>query len=557
MSIQFQCTNCGRKLNAPDGSGGARVRCRGCSAVMRVPTAELNENALSPPAAAHTAESAKGTSPVAAHNPTGSTNQSPEAPRVSAALRKVCASCGVDLTFVKRNRQSDGSFLCQSCNALAEAAAAESAAAPIASTAESIIPACEECGRELSGIDIMQLDGKMLCSECFAFRTGTLALNSTPSGRSKELPSEIFAPLASARRRSEPVPERSMAGIIWLGISIAAVLALAIGIPTWSHFHHPDQAAEVVRSNNGLETSPQPARPQSQPPSTNTKSALPPAVTLNRNPLSHITAGRNIAPRAAAVPALPADLLFRHTPAYQSLKAESDRIVQSLHVDLIAEDSAYRGISRRTLAARDLLSVYIRVSTLANQSLLPEIQRIITSSDTDLIGESSAIRAAWHGDEAVFSLLCLWGKAMEASTPGIATKVGAIESDVKTSLIGDDSAPRTIAADIQGSYKVLAEIAGTNGWGDEAQKIIAARRIDRISDDSAWQDAAGNADAMFRMTLLFAEHHPSAATRQRARSIESAVRAAMIGEDSALRAQSHQWDGFIDVLHLLIVDPPR
>ena len=123
------------------------------------------------------------------------------------------------------------------------------------------------------------------------------------------------------------------------------------------------------------------------------------------------------------------------------------------------------------------------------------------------------------------------------------------------STIGDDSAPRAMAAYSMGSVKVLNEIAKANGWDTEADDIVLGRLKDRIGEDTAWQDAQGNVGAMFQIILIFAQHHPEDAVRSKARSIGSEISTSMIGEDSALRAQSRQWEGFINALHMLIENP--
>ncbi len=37
MPIEFECSNCGRRLQAKDTSLGKRARCSGCQAVLQVP----------------------------------------------------------------------------------------------------------------------------------------------------------------------------------------------------------------------------------------------------------------------------------------------------------------------------------------------------------------------------------------------------------------------------------------------------------------------------------------------------------------------------------------
>jgi hypothetical protein len=238
--------------------------------------------------------------------------------------------------------------------------------------------------------------------------------------------------------------------------------------------------------------------------------------------------------------------LVRHTAEFQALKQRADAIVRDLQVAQSTEDSAYRGMSRRSEALGDLLAVYLRLRGLATDVDVEKPIRDIEKKDAiGMAGETSAIRATYRRQLVVMQLVGLWAKVN--GDPTAIALVQAAQVAANDQLSGDDSAIRAIYQYTRAAMNSVAALATGLNLGPEARAIVSQVESATVGDDSAWRGASESARGMKDLLLLVSGLPPSDQMH-----IRRGVDRRLAGEDSALRAYVSQLDGCIEVLKAMI-----
>jgi hypothetical protein len=244
--------------------------------------------------------------------------------------------------------------------------------------------------------------------------------------------------------------------------------------------------------------------------------------------------------------------LILKSDQFADWKRSADSIVSDLDIQLIGEDSVYRGMSKRAKAARNLLALCVKAEArIRGANVDASVDRVLSSVDIDLIGEDSAIRDLYKNDMAFFHLLGPWCLALDGNKTVLRRIYQSQESSTSLQGLGDDSAVRAIASYSEASMQVLRAIASEQGLGSKADAIVADVQTSNVSDDSAWRVAMRNEDGNMRLLLsLVAREDPVAAAK-----IQTDQSTATIGDDSALRAQEAYLQGKVDALHWLVYHP--
>lgn len=243
---------------------------------------------------------------------------------------------------------------------------------------------------------------------------------------------------------------------------------------------------------------------------------------------------------------------FLKSSEYAAMRRQADQVVKALASGMVMEDSAYRGIARRTLAQRDLLAIYIKVDArLEGQDVSRQVDQIIASSNADHMLENSAVREIYKYDKAVFDLLGPWCSVLNTRYPGIAGEYASERSQVLTRLVGQNLAPSMSCAYSTGSLGVFRRLLARRGLGTKAANVTTEVTLSNLGDDSAWRIAMNNAEGNMELvlTLLALRDEPAAA------NIRRDARSAAALDDSALRVQSRYKQGIVDALHLMIQNP--
>lgn len=240
---------------------------------------------------------------------------------------------------------------------------------------------------------------------------------------------------------------------------------------------------------------------------------------------------------------------IKATKDYIAMKAEADNIVRSLNTDLLGEDSAWRGISRRSSAAAHLLGIYVKLQGRHyGVDVDKEVDDALAENETAMIGEDSALRAIYKHDEAFMKILGLWCKLLDPETRGIYKNCLKIESDVLQSMISEDSAYRAQSIYARANMQILQLLAATRGDHEETQTIVADATTGSIGDDSAVRDAMRFTKASMELALLILEQSDSDSARQ----IRHASVMNTVSDDSAIRAHEEYKQGMVDVIRKLI-----
>ena len=138
---------------------------------------------------------------------------------------------------------------------------------------------------------------------------------------------------------------------------------------------------------------------------------------------------------------------FFRSPVYAQMKSQADLLVQSLEIDLVAEDSAWRAISKTSDTAAGLMAVLVRMeAAMTGQDVSADVILALTELDTDMIGETSALRAVFKKDRAFLQLLGVWCKVLEKDHPGLYASFARARQDLSLAMITEDSAYRTQSA---------------------------------------------------------------------------------------------------------------
>ena len=233
-------------------------------------------------------------------------------------------------------------------------------------------------------------------------------------------------------------------------------------------------------------------------------------------------------------------------------KRTADSIVSNLSIDLIGEDSAYRGMSKRAKAARNLLALYVKAEGhLQGTNIDASVDRVLSSADTNLIGEDSAIRDLYENDRAFFQLLGPWCTALDGNHTALRQAFETHDRAATLQGIGDDSAVRAIDTYSEASMRIICAIVTEEGLGSKADGIVSDVQMHNIGDDSAWRSAMRNEDGSMRLLLLLVgQEDPATASRIQAEETRE-----VSGDDSALRAQDAYLQGKVDALHWLVSHP--
>ena len=240
---------------------------------------------------------------------------------------------------------------------------------------------------------------------------------------------------------------------------------------------------------------------------------------------------------------------FTRSSDYARLCREADQVTSTLRLDLIGEDSAYRGLSRRSKARRDLLALYVRVRGHCDASAVPDVdeavRHVIALGDADLIGEGSAIQATASNDAAALALLGVWCRA--AGLPGAFDRYERLS---RPGGSAGDSAPQAVDGCSDAVMHVLAAIVSARGQA-RAQDRVDRNRADNAGETSAWRSAMRNEEANLDLLLLTV----GAADPTKAAAIRSEATSSTVTDDSALRAHEDYLQGQVDALHWLVSHP--
>ena len=238
--------------------------------------------------------------------------------------------------------------------------------------------------------------------------------------------------------------------------------------------------------------------------------------------------------------------------AMNTLKRQSDEVVADLTISLAGEDSAYRGMSKRSKAARQLLALYTKAEgQLAGTDVSADVDQFERAADVDVAGEDSAIRALYENDRGFLNELGPLCRLLSSSHPEAAKTFDSEHSKVSINTAGDHSAPRAIMECTGASMHVLAAIDSTRGSGMQSEAIVSSIDTSNIAEDSAWRATMRSQEGCSRVLLdLIAQESPQVASR-----IQGEMASGVIGEDSAFRAIETNQQATIDALHWLIQNP--
>jgi len=244
--------------------------------------------------------------------------------------------------------------------------------------------------------------------------------------------------------------------------------------------------------------------------------------------------------------------LFLKSDEFAGWKSKADSTVSELNIDLIGEDSVYRGLSKRSKASRNLLGLYVKAEGhLLGNNVDVSVDRVLSAADTDLITEDSAIRAIYENDKVFFQVLGPWCAVMDGKNGSLQSTFDTQSRAATLAGIGDDSAIRAIDSYSEASMQVLRAIVTAQGLGAKADAIISNVQTQNIGDDSAWRVAMRNEEGNMRLLLMIvSQEDPATAAK-----IGADAQALTIGDDSALRAQEAYLQGKIDALHWLVSHP--
>jgi ribosomal protein L37E len=131
---------------------------------------------------------------------------------VLAAVRKLCAGCGKDVTREKRVRDDMGEYFCHGCWEERLAARGEEPGY-----------VCNTCRRVFPSDQVYQDGEETVCHACYSQRTmDPNALLEAAASAGDDAPA-VFAPSYSVRRAA-PIPW----GLIWVGVGLLVALVVAI-----------------------------------------------------------------------------------------------------------------------------------------------------------------------------------------------------------------------------------------------------------------------------------------------------------------------------------------
>jgi hypothetical protein len=414
---------------------------------------------------------------------------------VSRFNQKFCSRCRADITFAKRTRGEDGLYLCAACTSAASAA--------WAADLEQLLP---------PGTHPQQ-------SEVF-----------TP-------PSIYVSASTSSKASSLARPRRSNATAFWVaGGIIAVAIAITASVLVFGKSDRPAGVLgpqAVVIASAADAGSPAPANPT-------------PSDTSDAAPIKS---------PVAAVVTLTRTAAYKASADYVQVCTDADRITSTLRIDLLGEDSAYRGLSRRSKARRDLLALFVRVRGHCDGSAVTDVdgsvRHVLAEGDVDLAGEDSAMQAIYLNDRTALRLLGLW--CQMAGSPGLnlSSEYDRRERVARDGGSAGISAPQAIDAYSEAAMHVLAAILSARGSEGAANAYVRDVMTAAVGETSAWRSAMRNEEANLNLFLLLID----AGDHAKASQIRSSLTTAAVGEDSALRSQEDDLQGQVDALDWLIAHP--
>jgi hypothetical protein len=243
---------------------------------------------------------------------------------------------------------------------------------------------------------------------------------------------------------------------------------------------------------------------------------------------------------------------FFRSPAYAQMKSQADSLVQSLELNLVVEDSAWRAISKSSDAMARLLAILLRMeAAMTGQDVSADVLRVLTELDTDMIGETSAIRAVFKKDRAFLQLLGVWCKVLEKDHPGLCASFTQVRQELSLAMITEDSAYRAQSAHLRTCMIVLQGIVSAHGFKAQADKIASEACLANIAETSAIRSATNNAEACMDLVLLLVEQRD----KTRAAGLRRDVVLKTMGDDSAVRAHYAYKKTLARGLHILITSP--
>jgi hypothetical protein len=244
-----------------------------------------------------------------------------------------------------------------------------------------------------------------------------------------------------------------------------------------------------------------------------------------------------------------AKALFARSTEHTELQSRAKSIVNGLQTDLIGEDSAYRSISARAKATRELFAVLIRLQgQLSGSNVNEQVDQIVNSVDRDLIGEDSAIRATYANDQASLKLLGVWCSILSRDFPSLPAESDKVEATADRDTAGDDSAIRAIDAYSSAMMNALRLIASSICGAEGPDAVMTDVSIAQIGEDSAWRSAMKNCDGSMKLLLLILDHDGG----DQSKRIRDEAFTEAIDDDSALRVQSQYRQGMVDAVAALI-----
>ncbi len=547
MSSRAACPRCGTLLGLQNGS---RAQCGKCGASI-----------VSSPQAAAVAIGRREASRVPG--------------RVSAGNQKICAQCGADVTFAKRVRDDEGRLFCVACGPSEVPGERElKSLLPPPPIEQPVVPQ-RSASQALKKTALTQSDSgvpvKIIASLLLgaAIAIGSAAYVLTrPSwedlNRQKFAAIKRDADVLSTRGHPKEAYYKYVEAVDFVGnrkikdpafltsldeakASLDATYALAEPIIKREAAAGHERREEEKRrqAEEEKQRTVQAAREREQ------------QATRERARQAQELARQEDARRQAAASTAEAAMrwkraAFLSSPEFIAYKKEADGIVHSLDQTLVTEDSAYRSMSERSEAARDLLTIYIQIQgKLNDQDVTLDVLRLKSGAASRMIAEDSAIRAIYKHDESFLALLGIWCQVLDKRDTRLRKAFLEESNEIQLQVISDESAVRAISGYCGAAMNVLALIDSELGHGTEANSIVSSARLPNITDESAWRVAMRDTEAEMNLILLMIPPNRKAEANRIRRSVELDN----LGNDSALLHHSRCEQGIVDALHELIENP--
>ena len=529
--------------------------------------------------------------PTAAAKVVAQAGARPRAPArqgVSRGYRKLCGLCGADVTFAARRKLEDGTYRCETCDRPSTKSQAHR------SSDQAPRPLCIQCGAELKSTE-----GRDTCEACARTQKRPIARDSKPAVEPVDT-----APAGQGGSATRWIILGIGAAVLCIGIATWIILT-----PRWDETHlaeiismrqaatqlyganksveayhafqalfafvgdHPIKNSYAVAELDGakvtmaqayakaktiLDQEEADARAREAAAEAAARQQAADAAALKERQDRERAAQELAAQEQAkadqarielAAKQAVAKALFARSAEHAALQSKAESIVAALRTELAGEDSAYRSISERARAARDLFAVLVKLQgQLSGSNVDDKVDQISAAVDRELIGEDSAIRATYINDRASLDLLGVWCSILSKNFPSLPAAFDKVQSEAVLAEAGDDSAIRAIDAYSAGILDALRLITSSICGAQGPDAVMSAIATAQIGEDSAWRSSMHNCDGSMKMLLLLLDHDGS----DEAKRIRSEAFAEAVDDDSAVRVQSQYRQGIVDATAAMI-----